>query len=129
MRTIKCFQQNNTSIRIRWIFVNLKGKGKIIIFVSIFFLYNLHVVWNNPKRPKNIIGISCIHIYKKFNALVLSDEMTRKQMELYGQENKCFKKQQRLQKPLIFWRLFIKIQQTCLDNHFGSGFENIFRHS
>lgn len=71
-------------------------------------MYNLHVVWNNPERPKNIIGISRIHKYKNFNALVLSDEMIRKQIELYGQKNKCFKKQQRLEKPLILWRLFTK---------------------
>ena len=53
--------------------------------------HRLHVVWNNPRRPKKTIGKSRILNYKKYNALVLSDEMVRKQKELNAHERKWMK--------------------------------------
>ena len=56
-----------------------KGYGAKNHFCKHMLLFNLHIVWDNPGCPKKIIGKSGIQNYKKCNALVLSDEMARKQ--------------------------------------------------
>lgn len=45
------------------------------------FLYNLHVAWDNHALPKKFIGKSRILNYKKYNAILLSEKMARKQKE------------------------------------------------
>ena len=63
-------------------------------------LFNLHVVWDNSGCPKKIIGKLGIQNYKKCNALVLSDEMARKQKELNQHEKKWFKEATKAWKTL-----------------------------
>ena len=50
--------------------------------------HGLHVAWDMGGRPKKSIGKIWIQNYKKYNALVLSDEMARKQKELNAHERK-----------------------------------------
>ena len=53
--------------------------------------HSLHVAWDKGGRPKKTISKSRVQNYKKYNALVLSDEMARKQKELNAHERKWIK--------------------------------------
>jgi hypothetical protein len=55
-----------------------KGYGANNHFRKHMLLHNLHVGWDDPGRPKKIIDKSRVQNYKKYNTLVLSDEMARK---------------------------------------------------
>ena len=55
-----------------------KGYAAKNHFENHMLSHSLHVAWDNPGRHKKIIDKSRIQNYKKYNALVLSDEMARK---------------------------------------------------
>ena len=64
-----------------------KGHGHKNHFRKHMLSYSLHVVWDKGGRPKQRNGKSRKG-YQKYNALVLSDEMARKQQELNSHEKK-----------------------------------------
>ena len=68
-----------------------KGYGAKNHFRKHMLGHNLHIAWDNPGRPKKTIGKSRIQNSKKYNALVLSDEMAKKQKKLNQHERKWFK--------------------------------------
>jgi hypothetical protein len=77
-----------------------KGYGAKNHFCKHMFLHNLHVVWDNPGRPKNIISKLRVQNFKKYNDFVLSDEMARKEKKLNQHEKKWFKEATKAWKTL-----------------------------
>lgn len=67
-----------------------KGYGHKNHFRKHMLSHSLHVAWDKGGRPKQRIGKSRKG-YQKYNALVLSDEMGRKQKELNSHERKWLK--------------------------------------
>ena len=76
-----------------WLINGCKSKGYTAKnhFRKHMLSHIVHVLWDTTGHPKGVISKPRIQNYWKFNALVLSDEMARKQKELKQQDKKWLK--------------------------------------